>query len=40
MMRRMQRLQALTRHMRVNLRGRDIGMSKQQLHDTQIGAVI
>jgi len=35
-----QAFQALLDHMGVDLRGRDIGMAKQCLHDTQIGAVM
>jgi hypothetical protein len=33
-------LQALARHMRINLRGRNIGMPEQELHYAQIRAVI
>ena len=32
--------QTLTRHMRVNLRGRNIRMPQQHLHYAQVGAVI
>ena len=33
-------LQPLSRHMRINLRGRKTGMAKQRLHAAQIGAAI
>jgi len=35
-----QRFQPLARHVGVNLRGRDIGVAEQHLHDTQIRAVV
>ena len=37
---RVQLLQPLARDVRVDLRGRDVGMAEQQLHDAQIGAVV
>jgi hypothetical protein len=37
---RMQRLQALTRHMGVNRGGGNVGMSQQHLHRPQICAVV
>ena len=40
MMRLMQRLKALLRNMRINLGGRQITMAEQQLHNSQVGAVI
>ena len=40
MMLRMQLLKSLPRHMRIDLRGRDIRMPKQQLYYPQVGAVI
>ena len=36
----MQFLQPLPRHVRVNLRRRNIRMSQQQLHHAQVGAVV
>ena len=35
-----QALQPLLDHMGVDLRGRDVGMAEQRLHDAQIGAVV
>jgi len=35
-----QGFQSLTRHMSVDLGRRDIGMTQQELNDTQVGAVI
>src|SRR6516165_440522 len=35
-----QALQALLHHMRVDLRGRDVGVAEQRLDDAQIGAVM
>src|ERR1044071_3666693 len=35
-----QRLQALARDVRVDLRGGDVGMPEKELHDAQISAVI
>jgi hypothetical protein len=35
-----QALQALFHHMGIDLRGRDIGVAEQRLHDAQIGAVV
>jgi hypothetical protein len=35
-----QGLQPLARHMRVDLRGRDIGMAEEELHHSQVGPVI
>ena len=40
MMQRMQRLEPLSGHMGINLGGGNVGMSEQQLHDPQIGAMI
>src|SRR4029079_9028243 len=37
---RVQQLHALARHMGVNLRGRNIGVTKQHLHHAQVGAVV
>ena len=37
---RMQFLQPLPRHMRINLRRRNIRMAQQQLHHAQVGAMI
>ena len=36
----MQLLQALAGHMRVNRRGRDVGVAEEHLHDAQICAVV
>ena len=36
----MQRLQALARHVRVDLRGGDVGVAQQHLHHAQVGAVV
>jgi hypothetical protein len=36
----MQLLEAFARDMGVHLRGRDVGMAQQQLHHTQVGAVV
>jgi hypothetical protein len=35
-----QRLQALARDVRVDLRGGDVGVAEQQLHHAQVGAVV
>ena len=35
-----QALEPLLDHMGVDLRGRDVGMAQQRLHDAQIGAVV
>ena len=40
MMPRVQLLQAFARNVGVNLRGGNVGMPEQQLHDAKIGAVI
>ncbi len=40
MMHRVDLLQPLARDVRVNLRGRDVRMAEQQLHDAQVGAVV
>ncbi|MEY2891104.1 MAG: hypothetical protein RJA98_1012 [Pseudomonadota bacterium] len=40
MMRRMQRLQPLPRHVRVDGGGGDVGVSQQHLHGAQIGTVV
>jgi len=40
MMAPVQLLQALARHVRVDLRRRYIGVTEEHLHDAQIGAVI
>ena len=40
MMLSVQLLQPFARDVGVNLRGGDVGMPEQQLHDAQIGAVI
>ena len=37
---RVQRFQSRTRDMRINLRGRDVSVTEQQLHDPQIGTMI
>ena len=37
---RVQLLQSFARYVRINLRRRNIRMPEQQLHDSQIGAVI
>ena len=35
-----QTLQAFLQHMRIYLRGRNVGMAKKGLHDAQIGAIV
>jgi hypothetical protein len=40
MVRRMNFLEPLTRNMRINLRRRDIRMTKEQLHHAQIGTMV
>ena len=40
MMLRVQPLQPLARHVRVDRRRRDVGVAEQQLHDAQVGAMI
>src|SRR6185503_14811805 len=35
-----QALQPLLQHMRVDLRGRDVGVAEQRLHRAQVGAVL
>src|SRR5262245_45120821 len=35
-----QALESFLQHMRVDLRGRDVGMTEQRLHHAQVGAVL
>jgi hypothetical protein len=35
-----QLLEAFARDMGVHLRGRDVGVAEQQLHDAQVGAMV
>ena len=37
---RVQRLEAIARDVRIDLRGGDVGVTEQQLHHAQVGAVI